>query len=88
MKKLRKKSRKSIKRLAKAGFPPTWTEHALNQHKKSFDHNAEQLIWQLKHGGGLKNIHLIDTIRALEASYLVCCAYTRALTDVEYELTP
>ncbi len=59
----------------------TWVAEQLDRSEKEFETKSKELIWQLTEGGGIKNIHIFDTIRSLEFIYLKCGAYGLAARD-------
>jgi len=43
--------------------------------RKRFDAEAENFMWIIKHGGGMDNIHILQTIRNLHTLYLETAAH-------------
>ena len=59
----------------------TWVAKQATAMQSLFDKTAENLVWQIQHGGGSHNLHILQTIRDLEWCYLSCAAYKLALRD-------
>ena len=62
----------------------TWVQTQSEISQADFDAKAKELIWQLTEGGGSRNIHILDTIRQLEFSYIKTAAYGLAVRDEEW----
>jgi hypothetical protein len=60
----------------------------LEKIEKEFREHAKQLEYFLNGGGGMDNIHMQNTLRALSESYALYCGYRGAVNDVEEILKP
>ncbi len=61
----------------------TWVEVQHDQCLKAFNQQADNFLWMMKDGGGIKNIHMLETLRELEWLYLKGAAYGRAAEDAK-----
>lgn len=57
-----------------------WSEIQLDHAQEAFSNISRQLVLILIHGDGIKNLRLLDTVRALEWTYLVCASYRMFVT--------
>ena len=58
-------------------------EHESQRLFREFNEVGKQLIWQLKEGGGLHNIHIADTMKELDRLYWINAAYQKAVKDAK-----
>lgn len=56
--------------------------------EKEFRRNVEELKYIMEHGGGMENIHLPETVRAINNGLALYCGYRGAIHDAEDELYP
>ena len=61
----------------------SWMEHESQRLMKEFSEVGKQLVWQLDQGGGIKNIHIADTIRELDRLYWINATYQKAVKDAK-----
>jgi hypothetical protein len=52
-----------------------WVEDRALYFKQKFNEEAKNFSWLMEHGGGMDNIHMLDTIRRLHMLYLECAAH-------------
>ena len=62
-------------------LPKSWMDHEAQRLLREFDEVGKTLIWQLQQGGGVRNIHIANTIRELDRLYWVNAAYQKAVED-------
>lgn len=63
-------------------------KYRLAKIEKEFREHAKQLAYYLDGGGGMDNIHMMNTLRGLSESYTLYCGYRGAVNDVEEILKP
>lgn len=51
--------------------------------EKEFEECSKRLIWQLTEGGGMKNIHILHTIRELDSLYRDIGSHNDALRSLK-----
>jgi hypothetical protein len=61
----------------------SWVEAQAKHQEEAFNKLSKDLIWQLTIGGGISNVHILDTLRQLEWLYLTCAAYRAAAKDAK-----
>jgi hypothetical protein len=54
--------------------------------EKEFEECSKRLIWQLTQGGGLKNIHILNTIRELDSLYRDVAVHSDALRSLKVDI--
>ncbi len=64
----------------------SFTKFRLECLEKEFEEASKNFIWQTQQGGGLKNIHMLDTIRRLNFLYTDIAAHRDALRSLEVDI--
>lgn len=66
--------------------PEDWAKIRLESLERLFKEKSDQFIWQTQQGGGIKNIHMLDTIRDLQMLYLQIAAHHDALRSLKVQI--
>lgn len=53
--------------------------------ERQFKETSDRFIWQTQQGGGINNIHILDTIRALNFLYTEIAAHRDVLRSLKVE---
>lgn len=53
---------------------------------RQFKTTSERFIWQTQQGGGISNIHMLDTIRELNVLYTDIAVHRDALRSLNVEI--
>jgi hypothetical protein len=61
----------------------SFTQFRLERLENQFKEASDKFIWQTQQGGGIDNIHMLDTIRALNNLYLDIAAHRDALRSLQ-----
>lgn len=64
----------------------SFTKYRKEVLEAQFNENAKQFSWIMEHGGGMKNIHMLDIIRRLNFLYTDIAAHTDALRALNVEI--
>jgi hypothetical protein len=64
----------------------SFTKFRLDGLERQFKETSDRFIWQTQQGGGINNIHMLDTIRALQFLYLEIAAHRDALRSLKVEI--
>lgn len=63
-----------------------FTKYRLGVLEKEFEEASKNFIWQTQQGGGIKNIHMLDTIRRLNFLYTDIAAHYDAIRSLEVNI--
>ncbi len=63
-----------------------WCEIQRDACFRDFDNAARDFIWQYQEGGGIRNIHMGDTLRTLQWKYTQGAAMVSAVQALENTL--
>ena len=83
----KKLTKAAKKRLNDAGFCDTWVGTMRKNAEKEFNAKADEFVHIMKNGGGVYNIHMLDSIRDLQWLYNKLAAYTLAEKEIKVDIT-
>lgn len=63
----------------------SFVKFRLDSLERQFKETSDRFIWQIQQGGGINNIHMLDTIRALNFLYAEIAAHRDALRSMKVE---
>ena len=64
----------------------SFIKYRLEGLERQFKEMSDKFIWQTQQGGGIQNIHMLDTIRALNFLYTDIAAHRDALRSLKVEI--
>jgi hypothetical protein len=75
-----------MKKKVKLEQTVSFTKYRLERLEAQFKEVSERFIWQTQHGGGINNIHMLDSIRQLNFLYTNIAAHHDALRSLNVEI--
>lgn len=64
----------------------SFTKYRLESLERQFKEASDKFVWQTQQGGGIKNIHMSETIRTLNFLYTDIAAHYDALRSLEVKI--